>query len=126
SHSIIISIQFYTQLKTTTMLKIKNPLDPIEVKNIKTLIYGQPGIRKTSYAFTAERPLMIDCDRGIRRVDPKYRKNYVEVNSWSDIAQIITDPQIKDFDTLIIDTAGKALDFLSAQIMTENPKLNFQ
>lgn len=108
------------------MAIIKKPFDPIEVKSIKLLFYGQPGIRKTSFAFTANNCVLLDCDRGVRRVAPAYRGEYIEVNSWADIASIVTDPDVLKFDTIIIDTAGKALDFLATQIMVENSKLNYQ
>lgn len=108
------------------MAKIKKPFEPIAVKNIKVLIYGQPGIRKTTFAFTAHNSLLIDCDRGIQRLHPMYRKEYVEVDSWKDISTLSSDPDIARFDTIIIDTAGKALDFLAQQIMSENEKLNYQ
>lgn len=108
------------------MLTIKNPFDPITISSIKVLIYGQPGIRKTSYSFTADKPFLIDFDKGIRRLHPVYRKNYAEVESWADVADIANDPAIAGFDTLIFDTAGKMLDLLAIHLMRQNEKLNYQ
>lgn len=105
-------------------LKIKKASDIIEYKTIKTLLYGEPGIGKTTLSMTAPRTLMVDCDAGIRRVDPRFRTNYIEVNSWIDIAELLSsEEQLKDYDTVVIDTVGKLLEFLSANIISGNHKL---
>lgn len=105
-------------------LKIKRPSDKIEATNIKTLLYGEPGIGKTTLALTAPSTLLIDCDAGIRRVDPQFRKDYMEVNSWDDINDMLNSPaEIAQYDTLCIDTVGKLLEFLSLKIVKENHKM---
>lgn len=104
---------------------IKQPTDPIEVKALKVLIYGQPGVRKTSWSFTAKNPLLLDFDGGVRRVNAKYRRAYGPINNWND-AQSLFDPKKTDltpYDTIIIDTAGKALDMLAIQIMKDDFKM---
>lgn len=90
------------------------------------LLYGQPGIRKTSYAFTGNNTLLVDADRGIQRLHPKFRGDYVSVDSWQDIEDLISDDRLKGYDNLAIDTAGRALDLLAAAIIKENPKLSYQ
>lgn len=101
---------------------IKNPTDPIQVDTLKVLIYGQPGVRKTSFAFTAQRPLLLDFDGGVKRVSPKYRGTYAQIKEWNDVLEIFT-IDLSGYDTIVIDTIGKALDALSVQIMKEDYKL---
>ena len=103
-------------------LKIRKADEKIEVKNIKLLIYGQPGVGKTSAAFTASKPLLLDCDSGAHRSN--YRKDSVEVNQWSDISNI-TANDIKVFDTIVVDTVGRLLDFLAVDIIKNNSKLGY-
>lgn len=101
------------------MLKITKATDPIEVKNIVVTISSLPGIGKTSTAFTAEAPLLLDFDRGSYRA--ANRKDTVQMGSWADVAAITAD-DLKGYSTVIVDTAGRALDCLTSQIIT-NPKL---
>ncbi len=103
-------------------LNVKKPTDHIKINSVKILIYGQPGTRKTSYSFTAPKPLSIDFDGGIRRVRPEHRGEYIEVTKWEDVMSI-TKEDIKDFDSIIIDTVGKALDFLSEYLIRRDAKL---
>ncbi|MGL6208973.1 MAG: ATP-binding protein [Paracoccaceae bacterium] len=101
-------------------IKITRAVDPIEVKTLCITVYSQPGLGKTSLAFTASRPLLLDFDAGSHRaVD---RKDAVLVADWSDVASIKA-ADVADYDTVIIDTAGKALDVLAQDIIRGNSKL---
>lgn len=103
-------------------VKITRSDETIEVKNICFTIYSQPGLGKTSVAFTASRPLMLDFDNGsYRAVD---RGDVVQVSEWEDIASI-TAKDLAGYDTIIIDTVGKALDCLSAFIIKNNSKYGY-
>lgn len=103
-------------------LKITKSDEVIEVKNLCVTIYSQPGLGKTSLAFTASRPLLLDFDKGAHRaVD---RKDVVQVEDWRDVAGIAA-ADLADYDTVIIDTVGKALDSLSADIIRSNSKLSY-
>lgn len=100
-------------------LKVTKSHETIDVKNICFTIYSQPGLGKTSLAFTASRPLMLDFDNGsYRAVD---RKDVVQVETWADVAGI-TAADLVDYDTIIIDTVGKALDCLTADIVRSASK----
>ncbi|MDK8874368.1 ATP-binding protein [Paracoccus sp. SSJ] len=93
----------------------------IEVKSLCFTIYSQPGLGKTSLAFTASKPLLLDFDKGAyRAVD---RKDVVQVESWQDVASI-TAADVASYDTIIIDTVGKALDALAQDIIRTNSRLS--
>lgn len=100
-------------------LKITRASDPITVERINLVAYGPPGLGKTSLAFTADAPLLLDFDAGSYRA--ANRKDVVQVESWSDVAGITAD-DLAPFKTVIVDTAGRALDALSADIIRQNPK----
>jgi hypothetical protein len=100
-------------------LKITRANDPITVDRLNMVIYGPPGIAKTSLAFTAADPLLLDFDQGSHRA--ANRKDVVRVNEWGDVAGMTAD-DLAPFKTVIVDTAGRALDTLTADIIRANPK----
>jgi hypothetical protein len=100
-------------------LKITKAADPIKVERLNLCIYAQPGIGKTSLAFTADAPLLLDFDQGAHRA--ANRKDTVRVTSWNDVAAISAD-DLEPYSTVVVDTAGRALDVLTADIIRRNPK----
>lgn len=100
-------------------LKITKSSEPIKVDRLNVCIYAQPGIGKTSLAFTAERPLLLDFDRGSHRA--ANRKDVVQVATWPDVTDV-SEKDLADYATVIVDTAGRALDVLSQDIIRRKPK----
>lgn len=101
-------------------LRIITSDSPITVDRLNTVLYGAPGLGKTSLAFTAETPLLLDFDQGAHRA--ANRKDIVQVRAWDDVTGI-TQADLAPYATVIIDTAGRALDVLSADIIRRNAKL---
>lgn len=101
-------------------LKIVKQSEPMIVERINMAIYSPPGLGKSTLAFTAHNPILLDCDKGAYRA--ANRKDAVEVNSWDDIA-VITASDLEPYNTVILDTAGRALDFLTQDIIAKNPKM---
>lgn len=91
-------------------LQIVKSIEPLNVENIITFIYGDPGIWKTSLAFTAKNPILFDFDKGAHRAGV-FRKDTVQIKSWSEVANF-TVQDLDGYDTIIIDTAGRALDMI--------------
>lgn len=102
------------------MLKIVRETDVVEVKQIAMMVYGQPGIGKTSLAQTAEAPLTLDFDAGIHR--SAFRKDAVLVQDWAEVASLSRE-DLADYQTVVVDTGGRALDKLTSHIIRANPKL---
>ena len=91
-------------------LNIVTSTEALNIANIITLIYGDPGIWKTSLAFTAKRPILFDFDKGAYRA--ANRKDSVQITAWHEVATV--SPQdLANYDTIIIDTAGRALDMIT-------------
>jgi hypothetical protein len=102
------------------MLRILKASDSITVEQIIATIYAAPGLGKTSTGYTAESPLLLDFDQGAYRA--ANRGDTVQVKAWSDVSSIAAD-DLKPYKTLVMDTAGRALDHLAADIIANNPKL---
>lgn len=103
-------------------IKVTTASEVITVETICLTIYSQPGLGKTSLAFTAKNPLLLDFDKGAHRATN--RKDIVQVSAWSDVAGIRAD-DVEGYDTIIIDTVGKALDALSQDIIKNNSRLGY-
>lgn len=101
-------------------LKIIPASEPIRVNRITMALYGQPGVGKSSLAFTASKPLLFDFDQGAHRA--MNRKDVVRVASWQEVADVAVS-DLEPFDTVIVDTAGRALDLLAADIIRRDPKM---
>lgn len=104
------------------MSLIKKPSELEVPTTLKALLYGQPGIGKTTLALSAPDPLLLDFDGGVHRVRAQHQSPTVQVRSWEEVQQVLTQEDLSGFKTLVIDTAGKMLDFMSAYLIKTNPK----
>ena len=102
-------------------MKLKQPHELTTQVNLKALIYGQPGLGKTTFGLSAPNPVLLDFDNGVHRVRSEHQVATLQVNSWKDVLEVT--PELKPFKTIVIDTAGKMLDFLGAYIIEQNPKM---
>ena len=84
------------------------------------LIYGVPGVGKTSIANTAKNPILIDTDRGFDRACN--RVDTIVARSWDDV--LADEGRIKDYSTVVTDTAKSVLDdFLIEYVERRDYKL---
>lgn len=102
---------------------IRNPNDIQEgAKKIRMLIAGYPGIGKSTLALSAPNPLHIDVDFGIDRIEPRYRKPYIQPQSYDEILSDLT-PSI--FRTLIPSSstpAASSFPLMSLWAIKKDPK----
>lgn len=95
--------------------------EPLPKRPVIILIYGEPGIGKTSLFNTSANPLLIDFDRGKDRAI--FRQDTLVVNSWEDIIAEEKTDSFKGYSTIGIDTAKSALDdFLMSYVIKQDYK----
>lgn len=105
------------------MSLIRKPME-IEVNpRIKALFYGQAGQGKTTLALSAPKPLLIDCDGGVHRINVSHRADTVQVQSYDDVIAVLTE-DLSAYESIVIDTGGKLLDFMSEYIIKRNAKMS--
>ena len=101
------------------MLKIIRATEPMTVANIVLTVYAAPGLGKSTLGFTAEDPLSLDFDKGSYRACN--RRDAVPVIKWSDV-ESMTAEDLAPYKTIVVDTAGLALDAMGVDIIGKNPK----
>ena len=101
------------------MLKIIRATEPMTVANIVLTVYAAPGLGKSTLGFTAEKPLMLDFDKGAYRAGN--RGDAVTVVKWADV-EAMSPEDLEPYSTIIVDTAGRALDAMGVDIIGKNPK----
>ena len=101
------------------MLKIIRATEPMTVANIVLTVYAAPGLGKSTLGFTAEDPLSLDFDKGSYRACN--RRDAVPVIKWSDV-ESMTAEDLAPYKTIVVDTAGRALDAMGVDIIGKNPK----
>lgn len=92
---------------------------------IKALIYGQAGMGKTTLAISSPKPLLFDFDNGVHRVNYAHLQNVdtVQIQSYQDFIDVLSKEDLTPYETFVIDTGGKALDFMADYIIKKNPKM---
>lgn len=110
------------------MSLFKNPNELEFVTTIKMLVYGQPGIGKSTMALSAPSPVLFDFDGGVQRVNVAFQCPTLQVKNWEQALQALDELKGGGVtcQTIVIDTAGKMLDFMSDYIMRNDSKMRMR
>ncbi len=104
---------------------IKQPEEmTFDNKRFSMILYGSPGVGKTTLALSAPNPILIDFDRGISRVKAYHRKATIVCNTYEEVLEDIKSPEIRDCETIVIDTGGSFVTYLQDWAMRTDPKTN--
>lgn len=94
--------------------------DSFPERPVIILLYGSPGVGKTSVFNTSHNPILIDADRGADR--SIYRQDTIIASNWKEV--LADEGEIKNYSTLGIDTAKSVLDdFLMIHVVEQDYKL---
>lgn len=101
---------------------IKRPDEVVQTtKKIRMIIAGFPGIGKTTLGLSAPKPLLIDVDRGIDRVQAKNRKDFTQPITYEELLQDLKS-DLSSYETLVFDTGGKLLDLIKPYVIKQDSK----
>lgn len=103
------------------MIKKSSELD-FTNKKLKVLLAGYPGIGKTTLALSAPKPLLLDFDNGIDRVEARYRSDTAVVQSYDELLQDLATADLKEYETIVVDTGGKLLELMKPKVISEDVK----
>lgn len=91
-----------------------------ENEKLCMIIYGLPGVGKTTLAASAPKPIVIDCDRGMKRVNPEYRCDISNVSSYKDLLEDAKNLG-NEYETIVIDTGGSLIELMKEWAMDTEP-----
>lgn len=94
-----------------TLIRKSNEIE-LQTK-IKALIYGQAGTGKTTLALSAPKPLLLDFDGGVSRINFAHLQEVdtVQIKNWSECLEVMRE-DLSNYETIVVDTIGKMLDFI--------------
>ena len=95
-------------------------------KKFSMILYGSPGIGKTTLALSAPDPVLIDFDRSMSRVRSQHRKPAIFCQTYEDVLKDLGSPDMQKFQTVVVDTGGSFITFLQDWAMRDNPAQNRQ
>lgn len=107
------------------MALIKKSNELVIPSTVKMMIYGQSGMGKTTVALSAPKPLLLDFDNGVKRVNMAHLEgvDIVQVEKWQDMQQVLKE-DLSDYQTIVVDTIGKMMDYIIAyKCGTRQPQL---
>jgi len=103
------------------MIKKPEELD-FSNKKLAIIIGGVAGIGKTTLGLSAPKPLLIDLDNGVARVNVKHRKDTDVVSSYEELISDLKTSDLSPYETIVIDTGGKLLEMMKPVVIKEDPK----
>ena len=92
---------------------------------IKMMIYGQAGMGKSTLALSTPKPLLLDFDNGVKRINMSHLDGIdtVQVGAWQDVKDVLQE-DLSAYQTIVIDTIGKMMDFIiTYKCGTRQPKI---
>lgn len=80
---------------------------------LTAMFYGQAGMGKTTLALSAPKPLLLDFDNGVKRVNMQHLDgvDIVQITRWQDVQDVLQE-DLSDYETIVVDTVGKMMDFI--------------
>lgn len=94
-------------------MKIYNTKDGLEQTPLVMLVYGQGGVGKTSFATTAPKPIIMDCENGAKFLGNRGIESDVAViEDWDDVTDFFRMVRDSDYETIIVDPIGELMEKL--------------
>jgi len=81
-------------------------------QTFSAIIYGSPGMGKTTLAISAPKPVLIDFDNGVSRVAAAHRVPTIMCSTYEEVLKDIDSPEMDEFETIVIDTGGSFVSYL--------------
>ena len=96
-------------------MKVFKTSDAMPINSVLGMIYGEPGVGKTTLACSADRALLLDFDKG---ANIPFRGDTVAVSSWEEVEnEVMEYVQANNYKTVIWDTVDTAREYLKEYLL---------
>ncbi len=104
---------------------VRKPSELEAKQTITMLVYGQPGVGKSTLGCSAPNTVLFDYDGGVQRMNGAHQTLTVQIRSWEDTSAALDEitREYPEVQTIVIDTVGKMLDYMSEYITRNNSKM---
>ena len=104
-------------------MKITKSTDPQEKPSIVMIVYGNGGVGKTTFASTAPKPLLVDCENGAKYFGLRgIKMDIAKVNTWSDMEGLFDIAKSGEYETIILDPIGELMEKLKRYMILKGDK----
>jgi phage nucleotide-binding protein len=94
-------------------MQIVKTTDPKAKPSVIMLCYGSGGVGKTTFAATAPKPLIVDCENGAKYFGLRgIEVDVANVRDWSDMKGLFDIAKSGEYETIIIDPIGELMEKL--------------
>lgn len=95
-------------------MKIFNTQDSQMKPPVIMLVYGEGGVGKTTFASTAPKPILADCENGAKYFGLRgISIDVAQIQQWSDMKEFFQVAKSGDYETIVIDPIGELMEKLA-------------
>jgi len=107
----------------TMSLRIIEPTETINVEHPIFLLFGQPGVGKSSLGFSAENAILLNFDTEAAIARTVNRGRSINVLGLEELREFESgSPLLDPFSTIVIDPVGSCVNLMALDIVEKNPK----
>lgn len=102
-------------------MQITKTTDPQVKPSIIMIVYGNGGVGKTTFASTAPKPLLVDCENGAKYFGLRgIKMDVAKISEWSDMQGLGEIARSGEYETIIIDPIGELMEKLKFHMIKTN------
>lgn len=99
-------------------MKIVNTGDPQNMPSVVMLVYGDGGVGKSTFASTAPKPFMADCENGSKYFGLRgIKMDVAHIEKWSDMRDFLDAAKKGGYETIVIDPLGELMGKLKRHML---------
>jgi phage nucleotide-binding protein len=102
-------------------MRVYNTGDSQVKSSVVMLVYGEGGVGKTTFASTAPKPLIGDCENGAKYFGLRGIKvDVAQIEKWGDMKEYLDLVRQSDYQTIVLDPVGELMDKLKRFMIAMN------
>jgi len=106
-------------------IKIINTTDAQARPKVIMCVYGNGGVGKTTFASTAPKPLLVDCENGSKYFGLRgIKMDVAKINEWGDMQGLFEVAKSGQYETIILDPIGELMEKLKRYMISKGDKKN--